>query len=166
MSFITPFGKRKIYLINHDPINHARQLEDMGMSFSKFLSLQTVNEFRDAVYNDFVAGELFSSEEAVKQRLYPDEYYLELLASVEAISHTLPDGHVFIKSGFVPKILALKTADNAVYKYNDMTGFQEESPKMPLHTRKVYNYNPDRWSLFIPGSRSHVHHDKSLIEDN
>jgi hypothetical protein len=153
MSFVAPFGKRKIYLINHDPINHAKQLEDMGVSFSKFLALQTINEFRDAVYNDFIAGELFASEEAAQRKLYPDEYYLELLAPSEAISHRFPkpDEHVFIKPGYAPKIVALKTAGHVVYKYDEMTGFQpvhEKPVKMPQPVRNVYNYNPQRWSLY------------------
>ncbi len=155
MSFITHFGKRKIYLINHDPINHAKQLEDMGVSFSKFLALQTINEFRDAVYNDFIAGELFSTEIAAQKRLYPDEYYLELLVPAEAISHALPDGHVFIKPGFAAKILSLKTADHVVYKYDERMGFHEESTKMSAPGRRVYNYNPDRWPLFSATSASH-----------
>src|SRR4051812_33448802 len=116
MSFTTPFGKRKVYLINHDPINHANQLEEMGLAISKFLALQTINEFRDAVFNDFISGELFASEEAARRRLYPDEYLLELLVPIEAISQVLPDGHLFINPGFAPKILSLKTADHNTFK--------------------------------------------------
>jgi len=156
MSFVTHFGKRKVYLINHDPINHTKQLEDMGVSFSKFLALQTINEFRDAVYNDFIAGELFSAEAAAQKRLYSDEYYLELLVPAESISHALPDGHVFIKPGFAVKILSLKTANHVTYKYHETLGFHEESARMSAPGRRVYNYNPDRWPLFSSVSASHL----------
>jgi hypothetical protein len=156
MSFVAPFGKRKIYLINHDPVNHAKQLEEMGVSFSKFLALQTINEFKDAVYNDFVAGELFSSEEAARKKLYSDEYYLELLVPSEAVSHKLMDGHVFIKPGYVPKIVALKTAQHSVYEYDERAGFypvQQEPSKLPPAVRSIYNYNPQRWPVFTSPAR-------------
>lgn len=148
MSFVTPFGKRKVYLINHDPINQAKQLDDLGVAFSKFLALQILNEFRDASYNDLVSGELFVTEEAARRRLYHDEYYLELSIPAEAISHTLPDGHVFIKAGYAPKIMALKTFNFKTYYYNDMKGFYQEMPRQLMHGQKIYNHNPERWSLY------------------
>ena len=148
MSYVTAFGKRKLYLVNHDPVESGK-LDEMGWALSKFIALQTINEFRDGVYNDSIAGELYASEEMVKSRLSFDEYYLELLVCSDAISHTVKNGQVFINKGYAPKILALKTLDRKIYVYNDERGFCKKGKEnISQKGRAIYNTNPDRWPLF------------------
>lgn len=109
--------KRKIYLINHDPIEHLGRIQTIH-ALGKFVVEQTSREFRAAAYNDGVIGELFSEEEHAKSRLYSDEYYLELLVPAEAISEITSSDRVIIKSGFTPVILSLKTAHEKTYVYD------------------------------------------------
>lgn len=137
---------RKLYLINHHPVSHLHRFHEIG--FSKFITLQTVNEFKDAVYNDLITGELYENEASAKARLKADEYYLELSVPIEAISHLVKDGHVYINRGYLPTIKALKTATGEVFMYDQSRGFEKlEKPKMRLNSSIIYGYNPSAWDL-------------------
>jgi hypothetical protein len=152
MSYITAFGKRRVYLVNHDPVDSGR-LNEMGWALSKFIALQTINEFRDGDHNDSIAGELYISEAFARSHLKSDEYYLELIVPSDSISHIGQDGQVYINKGYAPKILALKTLDQRVFIYDDERGFYNKSKdNITTKERSLYNSNPDRWSLFAAKS--------------
>jgi hypothetical protein len=148
MSHVTAFGKRRVYLVNHDPVAPGK-LDEIGWALSKFIALQTINEFRDGIYNDSIAGELYVDEELAILHMNRDEYYLELLVSSEAISHSIKNGQVFIHKGYAPKIIALKTVDRKIYEYDEERGFiKRNKGKISARDRAVYNQNPDRWPIF------------------
>jgi hypothetical protein len=118
--------KRKIYLINHDPIEHLNRIQVIH-ALGKFVVEQTIREFRNGAYNDGVLGELYSLEEQARRRLYSDEYYLELLVPVTAILDILENDRVMIKSGFTPQVLALRTLQDKNYAYDqEKTVFHRE----------------------------------------
>jgi len=109
--------KRKIYLINHDPIEHLNRIQVVH-ALGKFVVEQTIREFRNGAYNDGVLGELYSMEEQARRRLYSDEYYLELLVPISSVLDVLANDRVLIKSGFTPQILALRTLQDKNYAYD------------------------------------------------
>jgi hypothetical protein len=161
MSYVTASGKRRVYLINHDPVE-AGKLDEMGWALSKFIALQTINEFRDGVYNDSITGELYASEESVLRHINSDEYYIELMVSPDAIAYQSKNGQVFINTGFAPKIVALKTPDRKIYIYHEEQGFcKKEKEKVNQKNRSLYNTNPDRWPLFA-AERHHLPFSKIL----
>jgi hypothetical protein len=155
MSYSTAFGKRRVYLVNHDPVESGR-LNEMGWALSKFIALQTINEFRDGDHNDSIAGELYINEACARSHLKSDEYFLELMVPSDSISHIGQDGQVYINKGYAPKILALKTLDHRVYHYDEERGFYNNSKvNVTTKERSLYNSNPDRWSIFA-ANRHHL----------
>jgi hypothetical protein len=137
---------RKLYLVNHQPLSRLGRFHDAG--FSKFVSMQTLNEFKDAGYNDSISGEAYEDEALAKARLKKDEYYLVVEVEAEAVSYRAQDGSVYLNRGHIPKIKALKTATGEIYSYNESHGFQRETkPKMTLNSSIIYGYNPSVWDL-------------------
>ncbi|MDX2164809.1 MAG: hypothetical protein SFW07_05260 [Gammaproteobacteria bacterium] len=137
---------RKLYLVNHQTMNRAHHFHEAG--FSKCLAMQTLKEFKDAGYNDSLAGEVFEDEALAKARLKKDEYYLEIEVEAEAISYRMQDGAVYLNRGYTPKIKALKTSTGEKYRYDELQGFQRElKPTMTLNSSIIYGYNPSVWDL-------------------
>ena len=138
---------RKLYLVNHQPVNHLHRIHETG--FSKFISLQTLNEFKDAGYNDSVCGEVYEDEALAKARLKKDEYYLVVEVEAEAVSYRTQDGSVCLNRGHIPRIKALKTATGEIYSYDKTRGFQREvkKPTMVANSSIIYGYNPSVWDL-------------------
>jgi hypothetical protein len=128
---------RKLYLVNHHPVSHLHRLHETG--FSKFITLQTMNEFKDAGYNDSVTGEVYEDEALARARLKKDEYYLVVEVEAEAVSYRTQDGSVYLNRGHMPKIKALKTATGEIYTYDRNLGFQREvKPKMAFNSSIIY----------------------------
>ncbi|HEV2614765.1 MAG TPA: hypothetical protein VGV92_08680 [Gammaproteobacteria bacterium] len=137
---------RKLYIVTHQPISHLHRFHETG--FSKFVTIQTLNEFKDAGYNDSVSGEVYEDEALAKARLNDGEFYLVVEVEAEAIAYRAQDGAVYLNRGHIPKIKSLKTATGEIYSYDKSRGFQREvKPKMTVNSSIIYGYNPSVWDL-------------------
>lgn len=137
---------RKLYLVNHQPIGNLHRFHEAG--FSKFVTRQTLSEFKDAGYNDCISGEAFEDEVLAKARLKKDEYYLVVEVEAEAIAYRAKDGSICLNRGHTPNIKTLKTATGEIYNYDKNRGFQRETkPKMTINSSIIYGYNPSAWEL-------------------